>query len=204
VPGDRPAPPRAAPVQAVLGAGLAVGGVALVIGGLLVATGGRTGADAVGATASGVRTATSAPAPGATAPLPARPAPRPAPTRAPAAAPPARPAASTPAARRAAAVPLPAPPAPSRPALVVLNNSRVPCLAARAAARVERAGWPVQLVGSYRGRIRATTVYYPAGQRSAAERLAAAVPAVARVLPRPARVPGPPGLVLVVTRASAS
>lgn len=82
----------------------------------------------------------------------------------------------------------------------MLNNSRVPGLAVRAAARLERAGWPVRLVGSYRGRIRATTVYYPSGRRTAAERLATSTPGVARVLPRPATVPGPPGLVLVVTR----
>ena len=93
---------------------------------------------------------------------------------------------------------MPPPPVPVRPALTVLNNSRIPDLAAGAAARYRSAGWPVRLVGSFRGRIVATTVYYAAGQREQARQVAAQF-GVPRVLPRFAGLPGS-GLTVVVTR----
>ncbi|MCW2667810.1 MAG: hypothetical protein JWN57_2772, partial [Frankiales bacterium] len=86
------------------------------------------------------------------------------------------------------------------PAVTVLNNSTVEGLADRAAARFARAGWPVRLVGNFRGRLRATTVYYEPGQRAAAQRFARTFRGVPRVLPRPANIPGPRGLTVVLTR----
>ncbi len=82
----------------------------------------------------------------------------------------------------------------------MLNNSKVDGLADEAAARFERAGWPVRLVGNFRGRIRATTVYYEPGQRAAALRFANTFRGVPRVLPRPDNIPGPRGMTVVVTR----
>jgi hypothetical protein len=200
----------------VLGAGLAVGGVALVIGGLLLVSGGGTPSSSSSAVdASAARPRSSSPAPsrpaaastgrpnGTTAARPTATAPA-GPTTVSGALPGTAPAPAS--VRPQPAGPSTAPRATSapRPALVVLNNSRVRGLAARTAVRVEQAGWPVRLVGSYRGRIRATTVYYPAGLQPAAARFATSFPGVARVLPRPATMPGPPGLVLVVTRDAAS
>lgn len=92
--------------------------------------------------------------------------------------------------------------APARPLLTVLNNSRIPTLAERAAARYRAAGWPVAVVGSFGGRIVATTVYYAPGQRSQAQAVAAQF-GVPRVLPRFAGLPGR-GLTIVVTRDLAS
>ena len=54
------------------------------------------------------------------------------------------------------------------------------------------------MVGNLRGRTRTSTVYYDAGQRAAAERLAAAH-GFPRVLPRREGLPGR-GLTVVVTR----
>ena len=88
-------------------------------------------------------------------------------------------------------------PAARRP-LTVLNNSRTTGLAAREAADLRAAGWEVAVVGNLRGRTRTSTVYYDAGQRAAAERLARAHD-VPRVLPRRDGLPGR-GLTLVVTR----
>lgn len=95
--------------------------------------------------------------------------------------------------------PAPTPPAaPVQPALTVLNNSRIPTLAQTAAGRYRAGGWPVATIGSFRGRIVATTVYYLPGQRQQAREVAAAF-GIPRVLPRFAGLPGS-GLTVVVTR----
>lgn len=83
--------------------------------------------------------------------------------------------------------------------VLVLNNSRIPGLARRAASAFGAGGWPVRGTGNYTGRIPVTTVYYPAGLEAAARQFAARYPAVRRVLPRPASLPGS-GLTVVVTR----
>lgn len=107
------------------------------------------------------------------------------------------PATAPPATAAPAAMP-PALPPPVRLPLTVLNNSRIPDLAATAAARYRAAGWPVLSVGSFRGRIVRSTVYYAAGERDQARAVAAAF-GLPRVLPRFAGLPGQ-GLTVVVTR----
>lgn len=98
------------------------------------------------------------------------------------------------------AEPQPQPVAPSVVVPVtVLNNSRIAGLADRGAARFEAAGWPVAETGNYRGRIRATTVYYPAGLEASAREFASRFPGVARLLPRPSNLPAS-GLTVVLTR----
>jgi len=94
-------------------------------------------------------------------------------------------------------------PAPVAPSVVVpvtvLNNSRITGLADRGAAQFAAAGWPVAQTGNYRGRIRATTVYFPAGLEASAREFASRFPGVERVLPRPENLPGS-GLTVVLTR----
>jgi hypothetical protein len=109
----------------------------------------------------------------------------------------ARPGAASPSAAPASPHATPAPVAAVP--VVVLNSSRVTGLAARAAAAFRAGGWPVRATGNYGGRIAVTTVYYPAGQEAAARAFAARFPAVRRVRPRPAGLPGS-GLTVVVTR----
>jgi hypothetical protein len=99
-----------------------------------------------------------------------------------------------------AATQAPATQAPvSRPAVTVLNNSRRSGLAKEVAAQVRADGWPVARTGNFRGRIAASTLYYAAGQRAAAEQLARSMPRIRRVLLRFAGLTGS-GLTLVVTR----
>lgn len=105
-----------------------------------------------------------------------------------------------------APAPVPPPvaePVPVAPSVVVpvtvLNNSRITGLADRGAVQFEAAGWPVAETGNYRGRIRATTVYYPAGLEASAQEFASRFPAVERTLPRPENLPGS-GLTVVLTR----
>jgi hypothetical protein len=94
----------------------------------------------------------------------------------------------------------PPPPAQAyRPPLLVLNNSRITGLAAKAAADFRAGGWPVADTGNFTGLIPETTVYYEPGQQTAASALAARFPAITRVLPRFAGLPGH-GLTVVVTR----
>jgi LytR cell envelope-related transcriptional attenuator len=81
----------------------------------------------------------------------------------------------------------------------VLNNSTRSGLAHRAAAQVAAAGWPIAKVGNFTGRVRVSTLYYAPGQLASAQRLAATMPAIERVLPRFAGLPTS-GLTLVVTR----
>jgi hypothetical protein len=96
----------------------------------------------------------------------------------------------------------PAPPAPAGPPrlpLTVLNNSRTTGLADRAAATFRAGGWPVQVTGNFRGRIRATTVYYEPGQEASARAFARRFAGIERVLPRFDGLPGS-GLTVVLTR----
>ncbi|MFL6139833.1 MAG: LytR C-terminal domain-containing protein [Frankiaceae bacterium] len=88
---------------------------------------------------------------------------------------------------------------PARLPLLVLNDSRVTGLAARAAADFRAAGWPIAGTGNYAGRIVETTAYYEPGQERAARALAARFASITRVLPRFAGLPGH-GLTVVVTR----
>ncbi|GAC1328182.1 MAG: hypothetical protein NVSMB13_15120 [Mycobacteriales bacterium] len=81
----------------------------------------------------------------------------------------------------------------------MLNNSRRPGLADRAASQFAAGGWTIADVGNFTGRIPVTTVYFEPGQEGAARALAAQFPAIARVLPRFAGLPGS-GLTVVVTR----
>jgi type IV secretory pathway VirB10-like protein len=193
------------PARAVTGALVAVAGVALGIGTLLWATGGleAPAGDPVvrppAAMSSGTEEQPAAeavaeplldepavpaldeePAPAEVAPEPAPPPPAPAP------APPA------PAPQQAA-------PARVEVPVLVLNNSRISGLAERAARYFEAGGWPVRDTGNSRGRIRATTIYYPPGQEAAAREFARRFPEVKRVLPRLENLPGD-GLTVVVTR----
>lgn len=61
-----------------------------------------------------------------------------------------------------------------RPALDVLNDSRVTGLAARAAATFRSAGWDVTSTGNFHGTdVPETTIFYPDGDKTAADQLAA-------------------------------
>lgn len=83
--------------------------------------------------------------------------------------------------------------------VVVLNNSTISGLAARAAVDVQASGWTVAETGNFAGRISSTTVYYDDGQQLAAQALAADVGA--RAEPRVGGLPSTaPGIVLVVTQ----
>lgn len=90
-------------------------------------------------------------------------------------------------------------PAPAHPPLLVLNNSRITGLAARAAAQFAAGGWPIADTGNFTGRIPVTTVYYEPGQEAAARALAAQFPAIRRARERFVGLPGH-GLTVVVTR----
>lgn len=83
--------------------------------------------------------------------------------------------------------------------VTVLNNSRRSQLAARAAGQLHGGGWPIAQVGNFTGRIPVSTVYYARGQEGVARALARQFPAIQRVHPRFAGLPGS-GLTLVVTR----
>jgi len=161
------------PVRAVAGAAVAVAGVLLGIGALLWATDAPAGTPAL--QQSQAQSAQQAPSPSPSAEAVTT---TPAPAQLPVVA------------------PVPAP----KLALTVLNNSTRTGLAARAAARYRAAGWPVKLVGSFRGRLTETTVYYDPGQQPSAAALAKAFPGITRVLPRFPGLPGS-GLTVVLTRA---
>jgi hypothetical protein len=96
--------------------------------------------------------------------------------------------ASESAADGAAAVPPTGPPtgpptAPAGTRVVVLNATDRQGLAARFQRALEAKGWTVVATGNFRGNIPATTVYYPQGQRAAAEALDAQFAEVNRVRP---------------------
>jgi hypothetical protein len=120
----------------------------------------------------------------------------PAPSRTPAA-----PRTSAPPASSSAAVtPSPTSTALVRPALTVLNNSKVNGLAKKAAADFAAGGWRIAGTGNLGGRLPRTTVYYGPGQRDAAEALRRQFPAIEDLAPRSATLPGGGGLTVVVTR----
>ena len=180
------------PARAVAGAAVAVAGVVLGIGTLLWATDSPDGDPTVRAPASQQETAVDTVGDEPAVALPGDPVP---PVEVPAPAPP-PPAAVEP--------PPPPPAAPAEPAftptpVLVINNSRIDGLAERAAAYFEREGWPVRDIGSSRGKIRATTIYYPPGQEAMAREFARRFPEIQRVLPRLENLPGS-GLTVVVTR----
>jgi hypothetical protein len=174
--------PTAAPVlvvRAIAGAALSVCGVGLGIVGLALT------APAPERIAAGAEQAASSPASS--------------PSASPTPSPVAPPAAAAPRAAASPVLPTPTVAPPARVAVTVLNNSRIPRLAARGAQRFTAAGWPVAAVGNFRGRIPVTTVYYDPGQEAAARELAGAVDGVARVRPRFAGLPAR-GVVVVLTR----
>jgi hypothetical protein len=79
-------------------------------------------------------------------------------------------------------------PTPTRallPSLDVLNDSRISGLAARATAQFRAAGWEVATTGNFHGSdVPETTIFYPEGNRAAADRLAAGF-GIHRVLSSP-------------------
>ena len=180
------APGRVGPGRALVGATVAVAGVALVIGALLLMNPGQdrkvpvalapTHTASAGLTRPANPPAAGTPATGTTATprLPQRPV---------------RPKARSPEATLFAAPTLP---------VTVLNNSQLTGLARRAAARYREGGWLVAVTGNFTGRLRATTVYFAAGQQGSAARFAKQF-GVARVLPRFPGLPGH-GLTVVLTR----
>lgn len=91
-------------------------------------------------------------------------------------------------------------PTAARPALTVLNNSRVTGLAAKAARDFAARGWRIAGTGNLSGRLAVTTVYYGTGQRDAAAALRAQFPAIEDMAPRYPGLPGEGGLTVVVTR----
>ncbi|GAC1439923.1 MAG: hypothetical protein NVSMB55_02810 [Mycobacteriales bacterium] len=175
------------PLRAIAGAAVAVAGVLLGIGALLWATDAPNGAPTV--TQAPTRgSALSAPSAASSAIS------SPSPSPVASGAGPAAVALASPATTAAAS-----PPAASKPALTVLNNSNRTGLAKRAAARYAAAGWPITLTGSFRGRVSESTVYYAPGQQPSALALQQAFPALTRVRPRFAGLPGS-GLTVVLVR----
>jgi hypothetical protein len=195
-PARAPRPAALPPARAFAGAAVAVAGVALGIGTLLWAT--EPPADEPASRSVQAATDSGLDEPAVPEPGTDLGAPAPAPA-----------AEGSPAAPPAAAAPVPAAPVPAAEAaapaddlvvpVLVLNNSRIDGLAERAARQFEAAGWPVHDTGGLRGRIRATTVYYPPGEQDSATEFARRFGGVQRVLPRLAGLPGS-GLTVVVTR----
>jgi hypothetical protein len=184
-----PKPGRLSPTRAVAGAAVSVAGVVLGIGTLLWIS----------------EDPTRGPGPVVQAPvddLASQPEAEPVPVDPPAPSAAAVPPAPAPVAP-APVAPAPEPPPAAAPSVVVpvlvLNNSRTTGLADRAAAQFRAAGWPVRDTGNFRGRIRATTIYYPPGQRASAEEFARRFSGIERVLPRFEGLPGS-GLTVVLTR----
>jgi cytoskeletal protein RodZ len=72
------------------------------------------------------------------------------------------------------------------PAVDVLNDSRFSGLAASAAKKLRGNGWQVGTVGNWKGStdVPSTTVFYPAADKTAAQRLASQY-GISRVLPAP-------------------
>ena len=73
----------------------------------------------------------------------------------------------------------------ARVPLDVLNNTHIVGFAARAAKTFESGGWTVSKTGNYAGTVSVTTVFYPAGEHAAADRLVAEFPKIRRELPAP-------------------
>jgi hypothetical protein len=165
------------PVRALAGAAVAVAGVLLGIGALLWATDAPKGSPTLQQTQA--QSSPSSPSP--------EPSPSPEAVTV------------TPAPLTTQAVVSPTPAAAPKLALTVLNNSNVNKLAARASVKFHAAGWPIRDTGVFRGRIPVTTVYYAPGQQASAVLLQKQFPAIARVRPRFAALPGS-GLTVVLTR----
>lgn len=87
------------------------------------------------------------------------------------------------------ATPRTEPPSVPRPTVVVFNQTSRNGLAAAFAVRLEAAGWRVRAVDNWRGTVPQTTVYYPRGERRAAQALAAAFAGVDRIHPRVSGMP---------------
>ena len=68
--------------------------------------------------------------------------------------------------------------------VVVLNATERVGLGGRLASRLRSAGWKVPVIRNFEGELAATTVYYPAGKRAAAEAVVRDVPGGARVAER--------------------
>ena len=66
--------------------------------------------------------------------------------------------------------------------VVVFNNTRITGLAGRVSEQVRAAGWNVAAADNWYGTVSATTVYYPKGQKAAAQLLALDL-GVARIMP---------------------
>ncbi|WP_435770986.1 LytR C-terminal domain-containing protein [Nocardioides sp. SYSU DS0651] len=66
--------------------------------------------------------------------------------------------------------------------VVVFNNTSITGLAGRVSERVKAAGWNVAAADNWYGTVPATTVYYPAGKKPAAQQLALDL-GVARIMP---------------------
>ncbi len=74
------------------------------------------------------------------------------------------------------------------PALEVLNDSRITGLAAQASATFRAAGWDVAATGNFHGAdVPETTIFYPDGDKAAADRLAAQF-SIHRLLPAPSEL----------------
>ncbi len=176
-PGDRRPPRRVQPgppvlvVRAIAGAALSVCAVALGIVGLHWTAGAPERVAAVAETAAAALAPSPSPSPVAAVPRAAAPPALPTPTVAP----------------------------PARLPVTVLNNSRIPRLAALGAERFSAGGWPVAAVGNFRGRIPVTTVYYDPGLETAAREFAGAFSGIVRVRPRFEGLPAR-GVVVVLTR----
>lgn len=84
--------------------------------------------------------------------------------------------------------------------LIVLNNTTIQGLAAQAAATFRAGGWPVTRYDNYTNDIVSTCAYYdPAtpGAEAAATALRAQFPAIKRVQPKFAELPGGPVVVVL-------
>jgi cell division septation protein DedD len=68
--------------------------------------------------------------------------------------------------------------------VVVLNATERVGLGGRLASRLRSVGWTVPVIRNFEGELAATTVYYPAGKRAAAEAVVRDVPGGARVAER--------------------
>ncbi|HWJ11529.1 MAG TPA: LytR C-terminal domain-containing protein [Nocardioides sp.] len=67
-------------------------------------------------------------------------------------------------------------------AVVVFNNTQIAGLASRVGQKVQEAGWQVAAADNWYGTVPATTVYFPKGQKAAAQLLALDL-GVARIKP---------------------
>jgi hypothetical protein len=180
VPRRHPAPASpVSPLRALAGAAVAVAGVLLGIGALLWATDGPKGTPTLQATQAQSSQVSASPS---ISPEPS-----------------ASPEAVTAVPSPVQTTVAPSPAGAPKLALTVLNNSNRTGLAKRAAAKYAAAGWPIKLTGSFRGRITATTAYYAPGQQASALALQKQFPAIERIRPRFAGLPGS-GLTVVLIR----